>query len=171
MDNEENGDVEGHSIRRPTNGNTVVVIGRQTVGIIAVIASVWVAFTFCYSIPAPFFCKSTRSEVKPILIMGSPSSSARLTLLPSNYLSSQNPSSEITLQSLIDVSDRMANEAKEALPYNFDECSYSKGYLRQSVWSCLGASRSKKGTYAADIAADCGEKGVCYGCSISCHSG
>lgn len=40
MDNEENGDVEGHSIRRPTNGNTVVVIGRQTVGIIAVIASV-----------------------------------------------------------------------------------------------------------------------------------
>ncbi|OXC69828.1 hypothetical protein AYX13_01595 [Cryptococcus neoformans] len=86
--------------------------------------------------------------------MGSPSSSARLTLLPSNYLSSQNPSSEITLQSLIDVSDRMANEAKEALPYNFDECSYSKGYLRQSVWSCL----------------DCGEKGVCYGCSISCHS-
>lgn len=103
--------------------------------------------------------------------MGSPSSSARLTLLPSNYLSSQNPSSEITLQSLIDVSDRMANEAKEALPYNFDECSYSKGYLRQSVWSCLGASRSKNGTYAADIAADCGEKGVCYGCSISCHSG
>ncbi|UOH81538.1 hypothetical protein LQV05_004209 [Cryptococcus neoformans] len=65
--------------------------------------------------------------------MGSPSSSARLTLLPSNYLSSQNPSSEITLQSLIDVSDRMANEAKEALPYNFDECSYSKGYLRQSI--------------------------------------
>lgn len=74
-------------------------------------------------------------------IMGSPSSSARLTLLPSNYLSSQNPSSEITLQSLIDVSDRMAIEAKEALPYNFDECSYSKGYLRQSVWSCLGAFR------------------------------
>lgn len=40
MDNEENDDVEGHSIRRPTNSNTVVVTGRQTVGIIAVIASV-----------------------------------------------------------------------------------------------------------------------------------
>lgn len=28
MDNEENDDVEGHSIRRPTNGNTVVVSNR-----------------------------------------------------------------------------------------------------------------------------------------------
>ncbi|WWC90124.1 uncharacterized protein L201_005057 [Kwoniella dendrophila CBS 6074] len=86
--------------------------------------------------------------------MESPSSSTRFTLLPTSYLASQSPSSEITLQSLIDTSDRMAEEAREALPYSFDECTYDKGYLRQSVWSCL----------------DCGEKGVCYGCSISCHS-
>nr|XP_019042807.1 E3 ubiquitin-protein ligase UBR7 [Kwoniella bestiolae CBS 10118]OCF21737.1 E3 ubiquitin-protein ligase UBR7 [Kwoniella bestiolae CBS 10118] len=86
--------------------------------------------------------------------MESPSSSTRFTLLPTSYLASQPPSSEITLQSLIDTSDRMAEEAREALPYSFDECTYDKGYLRQSVWSCL----------------DCGEKGVCYGCSISCHS-
>ncbi|WWD01501.1 hypothetical protein V866_008445 [Kwoniella sp. B9012] len=86
--------------------------------------------------------------------MESPSSSTRFTLLPTSYLASQPPSSEITLQSLIDTSDRMAEEAREALPYSFDECTYAKGYLRQSVWSCL----------------DCGEKGVCYGCSISCHS-
>ncbi|WWC69546.1 uncharacterized protein I206_103488 [Kwoniella pini CBS 10737] len=86
--------------------------------------------------------------------MDSPSSSTRFTLLPTSYLASQPPSSEITLQSLIDTSDRMAEEAREALPYSFDECTYDKGYLRQSVWACL----------------DCGEKGVCYGCSISCHS-
>ncbi|WWC61214.1 uncharacterized protein I303_103794 [Kwoniella dejecticola CBS 10117] len=86
--------------------------------------------------------------------MESPSASTRFTLLPTSYLASQPPSSEITLQSLIDTSDRMAEEAREALPYSFDECTYDKGYLRQSVWSCL----------------DCGEKGVCYGCSISCHS-
>ncbi|WVN85258.1 uncharacterized protein L203_100403 [Cryptococcus depauperatus CBS 7841] len=85
--------------------------------------------------------------------MASSSSSSRLTLLPSNYLASQAPSSEITLQSLIDVSDRMADEAREALPYKFNECSYERGYLRQSVWACL----------------DCEEKGICYGCSISCH--
>ncbi|KAK8869888.1 hypothetical protein IAR55_000456 [Kwoniella newhampshirensis] len=86
--------------------------------------------------------------------MASPTSTARFSLLPTNYLASQPPSSEITLQSLIDASDRMAEEAREALPYSFDECTYNKGYLRQSVWSCL----------------DCGEKGVCYGCSISCHA-
>ncbi|WRT67041.1 uncharacterized protein IL334_004007 [Kwoniella shivajii] len=86
--------------------------------------------------------------------MESPSSSTRFTLLPTSYLASQPPSSEITLQSLIDTSDRMAEEAREALPYSFDECTFDKGYLRQSVWSCL----------------DCGEKGVCYGCSISCHA-
>ncbi|WVQ98647.1 hypothetical protein IAU59_005778 [Kwoniella sp. CBS 9459] len=86
--------------------------------------------------------------------MQSPNASSRFTLLPTAYLASQPPSSEITLQSLIDTSDRMAEEAREALPYSFDECTYDKGYLRQSVWSCL----------------DCGEKGVCYGCSISCHA-
>lgn len=45
----------------------------------------------------------------------------------------------MTLQNLIDTQDRLAEEAREVLPYSFDECTYSKGYLRQSVWSCLGA--------------------------------
>jgi len=62
---------------------------------------------------------------------------------------------EISIQSLIDNSDALAEEAREVLPYSFDECTYSKGYLRQAIWSCI----------------DCGEKGVCYGCSISCHAG
>ncbi|RSH91250.1 hypothetical protein EHS25_009549 [Saitozyma podzolica] len=58
------------------------------------------------------------------------------------------------MQSLLETQDRMAEEAREVMPYSFDECTYPKGYLRQAVWSCI----------------DCGEKGVCYGCSISCHA-
>ncbi|TYJ56609.1 hypothetical protein B9479_002701 [Cryptococcus floricola] len=79
--------------------------------------------------------------------------SDRFILLPSTYLPSRDPTSTVTLQSLIDVSDRIQDDARETLPFKFDECSYGKGHLRQSVWSCI----------------DCGGKGVCYGCSISCH--
>ena len=82
-------------------------------------------------------------------------SSSRFTPLSTHYLVSQPPDSETTLTSLIERSEQLAEEAREALPYSFDECTYSKGNLRQSVWSCI----------------DCGEKGVCYGCSISCHAG
>jgi E3 ubiquitin-protein ligase UBR7 len=64
--------------------------------------------------------------------------SARFSLLPSNYLASQPPSSEITMQSLLETQDRMAEEARAVLPYSFDECTYDKGYIRQAVWSCIG---------------------------------
>ncbi|ORX39781.1 hypothetical protein BD324DRAFT_667125 [Kockovaella imperatae] len=80
-------------------------------------------------------------------------SSSRFTLLPTSFLASQDPNTETTLPSLIATSENLAADAKEALPYAFDNCTYSLGYLRQSVWSCI----------------DCGEKGVCYGCSITCH--
>jgi E3 ubiquitin-protein ligase UBR7 len=69
--------------------------------------------------------------------------------------SSQDTDKEVSLQSLIESSDALAEEAKEVLPYSFDECTYQNGYLRQAIWACV----------------DCGEKGVCYGCSISCHAG
>lgn len=61
----------------------------------------------------------------------------------------------ISIQSVIDSSEALAEEAREVLPYSFDECTYSKGYLRQAIWSCI----------------DCNGKGVCYGCSIACHAG
>ncbi|ODO11468.1 hypothetical protein I350_00248 [Cryptococcus amylolentus CBS 6273] len=69
-----------------------------------------------------------------------PAPSDRFILLPSTYLPSRDPTSTVTLQSLIDVSDRIQDDARETLPFKFDECSYN-----------------------------CGGKGVCYGCSISCH--
>ena len=65
-------------------------------------------------------------------------SSSKFTLLETTHLASQPASSEVTMQNLIDTSERMAEEAKEIMPYSFDECTYHKGYLRQSIWSCLG---------------------------------
>ncbi|TXT07117.1 hypothetical protein VHUM_03287 [Vanrija humicola] len=76
-------------------------------------------------------------------------------MLSPEILASHPATEEIDLPTLIEEQDRLAEEAREVLPYSFDECTYSKGYLRQSIFSCI----------------DCGEKGVCYGCSISCHAG
>lgn len=56
--------------------------------------------------------------------------------LPPELLAS---ASDITLPSLIDAQDRYAEAAREIMPYSFDSCTYTKGYLRQSIWSCLGA--------------------------------
>ena len=92
--------------------------------------------------------------------MTATSPNERFTMLPSGYLASRPPASEITMQHLLETQQRLAEEAREALPYAFDECTYSKGYLRQSVWSCLDCSKEQ----GVDV-------GVCYGCSISCHSG
>ncbi|CAK9786946.1 hypothetical protein CC85DRAFT_286164 [Cutaneotrichosporon oleaginosum] len=71
--------------------------------------------------------------------------------LPPELLAS---AADITLPNLLEAQERLEAEAREVLPYSFDECTFSKGAIRQSVWSCM----------------DCGNKGVCYGCSIACHS-
>ena len=91
----------------------------------------------------------------PIMSDRSASPTNRFVPVSTHHLTSESPLSETTLGSLLERSERLADEAREALPYSFDECTYPKGYLRQGVWSCI----------------DCGERGVCYGCSISCHAG
>jgi E3 ubiquitin-protein ligase UBR7 len=53
-------------------------------------------------------------------------------------LAGLDPDAEVSMQELVAEQDRLADEALEAMPYAFDECSYSKGYLSQKVWSCLG---------------------------------
>jgi len=78
---------------------------------------------------------------------------AGFAVTPSDILTGADE--EIDLVTLVDKQDALAAEAREVLPYKSDECTYVRGPLRQSVFSCL----------------DCGEKGVCYGCSISCHAG
>ena len=80
--------------------------------------------------------------------------SPRFSFLETNHLA-HGTNAEISIQSVIDSSEALAEEAREVLPYSFDECTYEKGYLRQAIWSCI----------------DCNGKGVCYGCSIACHAG
>lgn len=77
---------------------------------------------------------------------------AGFSVLPSDMLPADG---EIDLQTLVDQQDALAVEARQVLPYTFDVCTFSLGPLRQSIFSCR----------------DCGERGVCYGCSISCHAG
>lgn len=57
------------------------------------------------------------------------------SMLPPELLAS---AADITLPNLVAAQDRLAEEAREVLPYSFDECTYSKGSIRQSIWSCLG---------------------------------
>ncbi|KAK5168671.1 uncharacterized protein LTR77_005980 [Saxophila tyrrhenica] len=55
-------------------------------------------------------------------------------------------------------------DAREALPYQFDTCTYPLGPLRQSIYACLTCSPPPASKYQQHTPA-----GVCYSCSISCH--
>ena len=58
-----------------------------------------------------------------------------------------------TAQDLIDQQARMEQQATEAIPFRFDECTHARGYLRQPVYACR----------------TCGGGGVCAACSVACH--
>ncbi|EPY49348.1 zinc finger protein Mlo2 [Schizosaccharomyces cryophilus OY26] len=66
---------------------------------------------------------------------------------------------ELTAEQYVERQRELELEAREAYPYKFDECTYSKGYLKQTLYACLTCQRE----------AEC-LNGVCYGCSISCHA-
>ncbi|KAK3707017.1 hypothetical protein LTR37_012349 [Vermiconidia calcicola] len=55
-------------------------------------------------------------------------------------------------------------DAREALPYQFDTCTYPLGPLRQSVYTCLTCSPPPASPHQQFTPA-----GLCYSCSISCH--
>ncbi|CAK9437338.1 uncharacterized protein LODBEIA_P17160 [Lodderomyces beijingensis] len=54
----------------------------------------------------------------------------------------------------------LSKQARELMPYEPDQCTYEMGELRQSVYACLTCSRENNNTPI----------GVCYSCSIHCHS-
>ncbi|WBW70795.1 ubiquitin protein ligase E3 component N-recognin 7-like protein Mlo2-like [Schizosaccharomyces osmophilus] len=66
---------------------------------------------------------------------------------------------ELTAEQYVERQRELEIEAREAYPYKFDECTYSKGYLKQTLYACLTCQRE------ADSL-----NGVCYSCSISCHA-
>lgn len=69
-----------------------------------------------------------------------------------------------TASDYIESQLQLEEEAREALPYQFDACTKALGSLRQIIFACLTctpppASASQQHTPA----------GICYSCSISCH--
>lgn len=59
-----------------------------------------------------------------------------------------------TAADLIAQQARLEAQANEAIPFQFDACTYEKGNIRQPVYACK----------------TCGGGGVCAGCSVSCHA-
>lgn len=66
----------------------------------------------------------------------------------------------VTLREYLEGEERLEQEALEAFPAKFDECSYSKGYVRQALYVCRTCLSNPEEEVAA----------ICYSCSLSCHS-
>ena len=73
---------------------------------------------------------------------------------PSSAAPSIDPEFGFTAQDLIDQQERLEAQANEAIPYNVNECTHTRGYVRQLIYACK----------------TCGGGGVCVGCSVSCHA-
>ena len=63
--------------------------------------------------------------------------------------------SSLTASALLDTQASLLQEAAEALPHSFSQCTHHLGYIRQAVYLCQ----------------TCGEqRGICSACSIACHT-
>lgn len=65
----------------------------------------------------------------------------------------------LTAVDYIKSREELEKEARELMPFDPSECTYNNGELRQPIFACLTCSETNN------------EKiGVCYSCSIQCHS-
>ncbi|KAK7206263.1 hypothetical protein BZA70DRAFT_309969 [Myxozyma melibiosi] len=67
----------------------------------------------------------------------------------------------ITAVDFIESQQKLEDDAREVLPYDPTHCTFFDGPLRQPVYACLTCIAKSKGVDAS---------GVCYSCSIQCHS-
>ncbi|KAG4303901.1 hypothetical protein PORY_002690 [Pneumocystis oryctolagi] len=67
--------------------------------------------------------------------------------------------SEMSLLDYIEEQSQLEEEARESLPYSFDQCTYDRR-LRQPLYVCKTCSPAKKESQKG---------GICYSCSIQCH--
>ncbi|KAI5363780.1 putative E3 ubiquitin-protein ligase UBR7 [Septoria linicola] len=81
----------------------------------------------------------------------------------SNSISQASETSQ-TAQQYIASQLALEEDAREALPYQFDTCTKPLGPLRQSVYACLTCTPPPASPHQQFTPA-----GVCYSCSISCH--
>ncbi|EMD36427.1 hypothetical protein CERSUDRAFT_156081 [Gelatoporia subvermispora B] len=61
----------------------------------------------------------------------------------------------LTLDAILSSQSSLLQEAAEALPHQFTQCTYAKGHIRQSVYLCLTCAVPR---------------GICSACSIACHT-
>jgi E3 ubiquitin-protein ligase UBR7 len=76
-------------------------------------------------------------------------------------MNSKDAKETLTVKEILERQELLEKEAGEILSGKFDECTYNKGYIRQPVYACKTCKPSE----------GCGPGGVCYSCSISCHTG
>ncbi|GIZ49082.1 hypothetical protein CKM354_001212200 [Cercospora kikuchii] len=81
----------------------------------------------------------------------------------SNSMSQASETSQ-TAQQYIASQLALEEDAREALPYQFDTCTKPLGPLRQSIYACLTCTPPPASPHQQFTPA-----GMCYSCSISCH--
>ncbi|CEP08006.1 hypothetical protein [Parasitella parasitica] len=71
-----------------------------------------------------------------------------------------NEEDTVTALEYIQRQEKLEKDAQDILPGNFDECTFSLGYVRQPLYACKTCT------------IDRGEEpaGMCYSCSIACHA-
>ncbi|MCJ1430998.1 hypothetical protein MMC27_000348 [Xylographa pallens] len=74
------------------------------------------------------------------------------------------PNESQTASEFIDSQLQLEADAREALPYSFDHCTYPLGPLRQSLFSCLTCNPPP-----VSVSDPYTPAGICYACSIACH--
>ncbi|SCV04031.1 LAMI_0H12882g1_1 [Lachancea mirantina] len=62
--------------------------------------------------------------------------------------------SDISASEYLERQKELEDEARDLMPWDPKQCTYTDGSIRQQIFACL----------------DCGIMGVCYSCSIQCHS-
>ncbi|KAL1901544.1 hypothetical protein Cpir12675_000413 [Ceratocystis pirilliformis] len=82
----------------------------------------------------------------------------------SDSISQQSDNSQ-TAAEFLQSQMQLEAEAREALPYSINTCTYPQGPLRQSIFSCLTCNPPP-----ADLSIPYdGAAGICYACSVQCH--
>ncbi|KAI8323209.1 hypothetical protein GQ54DRAFT_296909 [Martensiomyces pterosporus] len=82
----------------------------------------------------------------------------------------------VTAYSYLEQQADLEREAAEVLPGKFDECTFDQGYIRQPLYACLTCTQppAKYCQHAQSSIGSAEETppaGMCYSCSIECHTG
>lgn len=94
-----------------------------------------------------------------------PRSVIRVKANPFNVnMSTSEEDETLTLVDYLNQQRELEQQAVAAFPGKFEECTYSKGYLRQAIYVCLSCA-------VVDARDDLvkSSNAICYSCSVACH--